>query len=637
MNVFKGILFVFLNCYLLLMYSSCNSNSNNDVHLNLSDSVGYVGVDVCKNCHYDKYETFIHTGMGMSFGKAEKSKSAANFHNDSIIVDDQKNFNYHPYWENDTLKLKEYRLNGADTIFSRTENVDYIIGSGQHTNSHIINMNGYLHQMPFTYYTQDGRFDLPPGYEHGMNTRLDRKIGLECMSCHNSLPSVVLGSENKFEKIHLGISCERCHGPGALHVEEKMKGNIVDTSIYSDYTIVHPGKISAELQFDICSRCHLQGNTVLVEGKSFFDFKPGMKLADVMDVYVPKYENDDEFIMASHVERLKMSKCFIKSDGALTCLSCHNPHISVTKTNSDVFNATCKSCHDGEFIHDNQKGEDCIDCHMPKSGSIDIPHVSVTDHKISIVTNSKIIKDDSLKKFLGLHCVNNPKPSTHSLMRAYLLQYEKFDQNEDYLDSALFYLNSLPKEKCSIEWVKYYFFKQDYENLIKWFEAESFSFRKKQFNKQSYTNEHAWTWYQIGESYYKLKSWENAEACLSIASKLAPYHLDIQNKFAMSLMRTQKLKKAKEVFEFVILENPKYEKVYPNYGYLLSLLGDHEAAAENYRTALKLNPDLVYAWLNFAAYHLNKGDFSEATKCLKEVLRIDPTNKNAKHILNSMK
>ena len=44
------------------------------------------------------------------------------------------------------------------------EKVDYIIGSGQHTNSHIYNTNGYLHQMPMTYYTQKQKWDFPPGF-----------------------------------------------------------------------------------------------------------------------------------------------------------------------------------------------------------------------------------------------------------------------------------------------------------------------------------------------------------------------------------------------------------------------------------------------------------------------------------------
>jgi len=606
-------------------------------YLNLSDTVDYVGSSVCKNCHYDKHKTFMHTGMGQSFGLANQSKSAANIHTDSTLYDAHSNLYYHPFWDADSLKLKEYRLLGKDTIHSRVEKVDYIIGSGQHTNSHIYNVNGYLHQVPFTYYTQDGRFDLPPGFEHGFNTRFNRKIGLECMSCHNSLPDFVMGSENKFEKVHLGISCERCHGPGEIHVSEKMKGNFVDTSLYTDFTIVNPGNISSELQFEICSRCHLQGNTVLEEGKSFFDFKPGMHLKEVMNVYLPKYEGDDSFIMASHVERLKMSECFIKSEGNLTCVTCHNPHLSVTVTPDEVFNKSCNSCHKQTQIHASGKGDNCVECHMPKSGSSDIPHVKVTDHKISIPQTMNTTKQESLKKFIGLYCVNNDSPSDISLLNAYLQQFEKFDQQSYYLDSALVYLSVLDEGLCTKEWVKYYFFRGDYKALVSWFERKSFQNRLNQLNQQSYANDDAWTWYRIGEAYYILSNWEQAFLCYREAAALAPYHLEIQNKYAMALLRTERLLESKKVFEFVISENPNFEKVYANYGYLLSTLGHYDLAVEQYRKAISLNPDLVQAWLNYAAYYMYMGNTHEAIKCLEEVLRIDPRHNQAKLVLEQLR
>ena len=81
-----------------------------------------------------------------------------------------------------------------------------------------------------------------------------------------------------------------------------------------DYSIVNPSKLPIALQMDVCQRCHIQGNAVLNEGKSFSDFRPGMKLSSVMNVFMPVYKGDeDAHIMASHAERLKMSKCFIVS------------------------------------------------------------------------------------------------------------------------------------------------------------------------------------------------------------------------------------------------------------------------------------------------------------------------------------
>ncbi|MBK8472384.1 MAG: hypothetical protein IPL33_09550 [Sphingobacteriales bacterium] len=51
--------------------------------------------------------------------------------------------------------IAEYRLGKqADTTHYREQYIKYIIGSGQHTNSHIYDENGYLYQAPITFYTQ---------------------------------------------------------------------------------------------------------------------------------------------------------------------------------------------------------------------------------------------------------------------------------------------------------------------------------------------------------------------------------------------------------------------------------------------------------------------------------------------------
>ncbi|MGL4597153.1 MAG: multiheme c-type cytochrome, partial [Bacteroidia bacterium] len=404
---------------------------------NHADSVTYVGMKVCAQCHANVHETFIHTGMGQSFDTANTSKSAGKFGNESTIYDKQKDLWYHSGFRSDKMYITEYRLAGRDTIFKREEKVDYIVGSGQHTNSHIYNVNGYFFQMPMTFYAQKGHWDLPPGFENGYNSRFDRIIGLECMSCHNSLPSFVKGSENKFDAVPDGITCERCHGPGSLHVKEKQAGIIVDTSTTIDYSIVNPGKLSPELQFDVCQRCHLQGNAVLKPGKSFLDFRPGMKLSDVMTVFMPKYEGaEDQFIMASHAERLKMSACFLETEkqranlpentlhpykSALTCVTCHNPHITVKETGSNTFNATCNSCHGGSAKSKLKKCSDtpehltaannnCVSCHMPRSGSIDIPHVTVHDHYIRRPV-AKTTTEKPQGRFLGLYAINEKEPS----------------------------------------------------------------------------------------------------------------------------------------------------------------------------------------------------------------------------------
>ncbi|MEI7802750.1 MAG: multiheme c-type cytochrome, partial [Bacteroidota bacterium] len=191
---------------------------------NHSDSAKYVGMNTCKQCHSPIHSTFMHTGMGQSWDLATMQKSKAVFDRHAIVYDQYKNFYYKPFWKDSSLYILEFRLNGTDTTYKRTEKIEYIVGSGQHTNSHIWSSNGFLYQAPMTFYMQKGKWDLPPGFEDGENSRWNRTISTECMNCHNMYPQFDFASENKFVSVKNGIECERCHGPGSIHVAEKLTG-----------------------------------------------------------------------------------------------------------------------------------------------------------------------------------------------------------------------------------------------------------------------------------------------------------------------------------------------------------------------------------------------------------------------------
>jgi tetratricopeptide (TPR) repeat protein len=652
--------------FLVIFFMQCNFKTTSPVkeentYAGLNDTVKYVGINACRQCHESIYETFIHTGMGSSFDIASKKKSSAKFDAHAVIYDKDKDFYYKAFWENDSLKFLEFRLEGKDTVHKRIETINYIVGSGQHTNSHIMNTNGYLNQAPMTFYTQKGHWDLPPGFENGGNSRFSRLIGLECMSCHNGYPEFVMGSENKYEKIKNGIDCERCHGPGEKHVADKRSGKILDISKDIDYSIVNPAKLPIALQLDICQRCHIQGNAVLNEGKSFFDFRPGMHLSDVMNVFMPLYAGrTDEHIMASHAERLKMSRCFTETlkeaeknnsanvlrpyEHALTCVTCHNPHVSVRVTDNSVFNNKCKNCHSSVKHNEctekpellSREQNNCVKCHMVKSGATDIPHVRVTDHFISIpLKDSEVGK---VKKFIGIACINNPDPPAEAKGKAFITYFEKFNYDKSVLDSALKYFPGGSKEdihKNFSSLVQIYFLKNDYSKIIYYTnQAEDvLSF----LNKKSYSNSDAWTCYRVGESYSDLDEPENALKFYRRATELAPYELDFQNKFGTALMETGNSEEAQKVFEFMINEYPKYPAAFSNLGFIyLTTEGDTAKANEFYNKAIALDPDYWQAWYNKAGLYAYQKNFSEAKRILNNVLKRNPSDEKAKQILNSL-
>lgn len=610
-----------------------------------SDSVEYVGIQTCASCHADIYQTFMETGMGLSFDGASPQKSKLQ-PNHPPLYDAASNLHYQPFWTNDSLFVREYRIAGRDTVHQLVMRADYVIGSGQHTNSHLMEVNGYVFQLPFTWYTQEGRLDFPPGYENGNNSRFERKIGLECMSCHNAMPKgFVAGSEHKYESLPRGIDCERCHGPGGAHVRKIMAGNITDTAQAIDYSIVNPKKLPTQLQFELCSRCHLQGNAVLDSGKSFFDFIPGMHLHEVMDVYLPRYtDSDDQFIMASHVDRFKMSKCFEAGQGSFVCTSCHNPHVSVKKTGFEAFNKTCASCHGGpqqKACSASQKerlakNNNCAGCHMPSSGSIDIPHVTVHDHYIR--KPKATLEKESLRQFLGLVAVNNPAPSLRSRVRAYLQQFEKFGGERYMLDSAEALLGkALYPQLFWHERVNLWHLQNDATAAARAvLNFGAAAFLEAHCAKKSWDNEHAWTAYRVGAALTAVGKQAEAGVFLKRATELAPFQLEFQNKLGAWHVGQQRWIDAAQIFKRILQENPLHAEARGNLGFVAMRLGQFEMAQEHYKKALALRPNYERVQLNWAALHMQQQQKQQARKLLETVLQNNPNNLEALQALQML-
>ena len=608
-------------------------------YLNLADSVQYMGMQTCQSCHSNVHQTFIETGMVRSFDHATTTKSDAKFGDHALVYDKRSNFYYKPYFENGEMFVKEFRLSGKDTSHQRTEKINYIIGSGQHTNSHIIDKNGYIFQAPITYYTQDGKWDMAPGFEKE-NLRFSRVLTSECITCHNHLPEPVEQSLNKFAHMPSGIECERCHGPGEIHVKEKLAGNIVDTSQYIDYTIVNPRDLPVDLQMDLCQRCHLQGVAVLEEGKTFYDFKPGMKLSEVMNVYLPRYTNSHEkFIMASQADRLRLSKCYINS-GKLTCLNCHHPHHSIEVTSDDQYNEACNNCHQNNLQKCSAppaeiaaENGNCVSCHMPPSSSIDIPHISITDHYISKtnIKNQDIVSEkekNEIAAFLGLEILTKDKATALDLAKGYIALYDKYVQSPVMLDSAFYYLNksSTPIAQKIKTLVHYYFSAEKYEAIT-------------QTVAENPTIEitDSWTSYRIGEAFFKQGKVKESVNYYQKAVAEQKYNLDFHEKLGVALANAQDLQKAKATLEFVLAENPDRIVALSNLGYIYILENKIEKGEALYDKAIALNPDYERALLNKGALHLMRKDIAATQQIMDRILKINPNNQQALAVLQHLK
>jgi hypothetical protein len=200
-------------------------------------------------------------------------------------------------------------------------------------------------------------------------------------------------SSNRFEEpifTSTSITCERCHGPAAIHVEERSRN--VSVRKRPDYSIVNPKHLSPELREDVCQQCHLVGEArVLRHGRNFFDYRPGLALPDFWKVYVSTPDVPVKQRAVGQVEQLTESKCFTKSSGRLGCATCHDPHALLPpEQRLSHYRQKCLGCHETKTpcsLERNtrlktSKEDSCIDCHMKPMEAADIAHTAVTNHHI---------------------------------------------------------------------------------------------------------------------------------------------------------------------------------------------------------------------------------------------------------------
>ena len=124
----------------------------------------------------------------------------------------------------DRVFHKEIKRDASGKVVSQVEaEARYVIGSGEQAMAFLLERgDGYLFESPITWYSRKQKWDLSPGYEKD-NLHFERFIKPACLFCHSNRFDHVEGTENRYRQpIFLGhaIGCERCHGPGELHVRK---------------------------------------------------------------------------------------------------------------------------------------------------------------------------------------------------------------------------------------------------------------------------------------------------------------------------------------------------------------------------------------------------------------------------------
>lgn len=356
------------------------------VFRNTAARVPYMGSGACAGCHRSIYETYVRTAMGRSITKpgAELPSEAVPVRSESL------NREFRVFRDNGELFQVESVQKDGQRVFEARHKLEYAIGSGENGISFAVRRGDYLFQAPLSYYAAAKKWDLSPGFAE-TGEGFGRPIYEACIVCHAGRPQAVPGREGLFRDPpfrELAIGCENCHGPGQLHIDEKIRG----VRASPDTSIVNPARLPPRLAEDICMQCHQSGDArVLLPGKRYGDFRPGAPLVRTLAIIglANKARQGD---LLEHHESMKLSKCYRATDGKLSCLTCHNPHEQPGRLGApQYFRAKCLGCHDQrscrlDFAVRQREtpADNCIGCHMPKRNIERIAHAALTNHRIPV-------------------------------------------------------------------------------------------------------------------------------------------------------------------------------------------------------------------------------------------------------------
>lgn len=359
---------------------------------------GFVGSIACRECHADLYESYQSHPMSRSLGRPADMETIEDY-DEATEFQPSGHRSYRVEREGDTVVHHEVLHDeDGEVLYDSFAEVEYVLGSGQGGRSYLIRRGDRLMASCIGWYTQGSRWDLSPGYQPLDHYGFERQISDNCVQCHSGR-SVETEDPHLFASpafIEESIGCERCHGPGLAHVEWHSSAEPA-----GEDPVVNPSRLEVRQRESVCNQCHLSGvDRVPRYGRSDYDFRPGDDLADVWTLFVARGSGSEhEQPAVSQVEQMHLSQCYIKSEGAMGCISCHDPHGSPSPDEqAGFYRQRCLTCHEQndppcslpvdrrlEFSTD----DSCIECHMPNNSVADVPHTTQSDHRIPRIAGAR--------------------------------------------------------------------------------------------------------------------------------------------------------------------------------------------------------------------------------------------------------
>jgi predicted CXXCH cytochrome family protein len=390
----------------------------------------FVGSRACAGCHRAIHLSYMRTEMGRSMRRASDLDLPAPA--DLELAPLHRRFRV--FRRNNKLYQSEYALDeSGNRIFDDIHEIEFAIGSGVNGYSFVVRRDNYLFEAPLSYYAKRARWDLSPGYESA-DLGFSRPVAATCVGCHSGRARLIADRDGLYDNVpfdELAIGCENCHGPGALHAAQMKPG-----------AIINPARLPPRLAEEICIVCHQMGDArVLEPGKRLSDFRPGMWSSEVLAIFKLPSRQVELSDLLEHPSAMRTSRCFRASGGKLSCLTCHDPHVTPAPIEAAAYyRSKCFTCHTDascglpQAQRQQRAANDCIACHMPKRDVTVVPHTALTNHRIPTRPGQEPLPDSSgLTSGGDLMLVNgSPDPNPRPALTMFLAYGQVLRKRTDF-------------------------------------------------------------------------------------------------------------------------------------------------------------------------------------------------------------
>jgi len=654
------------------------------------EAEAYADPKSCTQCHAAEAAGYATTGMAQAFYKPQAKNTM-----DAPAKDRQffhaASGTYYSMTEHGGRYFQRRWQIGFDGKADNVEElqIDSIMGSGNHVRTYLHReQDGTLIELPLAWYAElGGHWGMNPGYDnpHPMTRR---PIAYECMFCHNAYPEIPATAHRDLaanpvynDPLPEGIDCQRCHGPGAAHVKAAQSPGTSIQEIRD--LIVNPVRLSKARQMEVCEQCHLETTSrSLPDRIRRYDQQPfGYRADKPLEEFNSYFSRDpekgrtDNFEIVNAPYRLRQSRCYLKSGGALTCETCHNPHdLHKGPESATYFASICMKCHAAELpsqiaLHRHPASNDCVSCHMPRRRTEDVVHAVMTDHLIQ--RNAPPAKELLAER---QEIPESAAYAYHGEVVRYALDGERAQSTDDLYNALAQVIDSSNLEvgiprleeaiqsqhheqpNFSIELGDAKRHTGDISGAISAYREaltldplssraqrrlgstlgvagqneEALSVLQKALEREP---NNALLWYEQALIESKAGKRDLSIEHLRRAVQLKPGFADAQNNLGIDLVQAGDQPGAEAAFRAALISNPYDAGARANLGRLLAGEGDWKQAAFQLQKAVQLGPEDANAHMAYAVVLLQINRFADAEKEAEAAVKADPGSAQARDFL----